>query len=105
MSGYQPRVIETHGAEIVHTPRGGVAHVLRKSYRDGHGDVSVALCGRWSWSRSEWLGLGSYQEWEDGRRKPLCMPCLNVIIANDLYGWKDGVMPEPKEVSEWRSTH
>lgn len=94
MSGYQPRAIETYGAEIVYTPRGGVAHVLRPSFRDDEG-ISIALCGRWSWSRSEWLGLGSYQEWEKGRRKPLCTGCLNEIIANDLYGWKDGAMPEP----------
>lgn len=85
-SEYPPRTIETRGAEIVHTPRGRVAHVLPPYTPEGH--ISSALCGLYAWSRSDWLGFGSWQEWEKGRRMPLCSRCYAAIKADALFGYE-----------------
>lgn len=93
MADYEPRVIETLGAEIVFGKRSQVAHVLDPLFdgsRDGY--LVVALCGLSAWSRSNWLGLGSYQEWERGRRMPLCLNCLRAIKDRGLFGYDDGKM-------------
>lgn len=85
-----PRTIENHGADIVHTRRGHVAHVLTWAASNQMYETAFTLCGFRADDRSSWLGPGSYQEWEQGRRRPLCANCLRVIRENDLFGYVNG---------------
>jgi hypothetical protein len=84
-SGLRPRKIETRGAKIVYVPYSRVAHVLSPGSHHAKYIRSPALCGLATWQRSQWLGLGSYQEWEHGRRLPLCSRCMRVMEGAGLF--------------------
>lgn len=53
-------------------PRGKVAHLIGGG---APGFVSAAVCGLWAWSRSDWRGLGTQDEYDRAASLPLCKSC------------------------------
>lgn len=57
-------------------PRGKVAHIIPSS---AAGYVSAAMCGLWAWSRSDWRGTGTQDEYDRADSLPLCKNCLRKV--------------------------